>query len=103
MMPSRTGGTLTQGYCGCGNLQALKGLDVKGRKTYRSNCKICRTKAQKNKKTYCQKCLIVPRDKKELDVDHIDMDRSNNHINNLQTLCKKCHLDKTLKERLVRK
>lgn len=38
---------------------------------------------------------MVPLDKKLLDVDHIDGDRSNNHINNLQTLCKPCHRIKT--------
>lgn len=62
---------------------------------YRTNCLKCRKTAQKAKKTYCERCLMVPLDKKLLDVDHINGDRSNNHINNLQTLCKTCHKIKT--------
>lgn len=38
---------------------------------------------------------MVPLDKTQLDVDHIDGDRGNNEINNLQTLCKPCHKVKT--------
>lgn len=42
---------------------------------------------------------MVPFDKKELDVDHIDGDRANNELNNLQTLCKPCHKIKTKENR----
>ena len=38
---------------------------------------------------------MVPLDKTQLDVDHIDGDRGNNDIKNLQTLCKPCHKIKT--------
>lgn len=38
---------------------------------------------------------MVPTDKTQLDVDHIDGDRGNNQLNNLQTLCKPCHKIKT--------
>lgn len=38
---------------------------------------------------------MVPLDKTQLDVDHIDGNRANNAPNNLQTLCKPCHKIKT--------
>ncbi len=51
--------------------------------------------ARRAKKGYCERCLTVPLDKTQLDVDHIDGDRGNNDIKNLQTLCKPCHKIKT--------
>jgi 5-methylcytosine-specific restriction endonuclease McrA len=81
--------------CKCGSKADIKGVSAKGKNYYRSNCLRCRKTAQKAKKGYCEKCLTVPLDKKLLDVDHIDADTSNNHINNLQTLCKPCHSVKT--------
>jgi 5-methylcytosine-specific restriction endonuclease McrA len=38
-------------------------------------------------------------DKKQLDVDHIDGNPSNNKPENLQTLCKPCHIVKTRENR----
>ena len=81
--------------CKCGRKRALKGVGTTGKKYYRTSCVTCRKQAQKAKKGYCEKCLVVPTDKKSLDVDHIDGDRSNNELKNLQTLCKPCHKVKT--------
>jgi 5-methylcytosine-specific restriction endonuclease McrA len=81
--------------CKCGRRKALKGISKKGTKEYRSSCLTCRREAQRAKKGHCERCLMVPLDKKLLDVDHIDGDRSNNKLNNLQTLCKPCHKIKT--------
>lgn len=40
-------------------------------------------------------CPFEKVDPRLLDVDHIDSDRSNNHISNLQVLCVWCHAVKT--------
>jgi hypothetical protein len=47
------------------------------------------------KKAKCGKCGFVPEHKCQLDVDHIDGNRENNDIDNLQTLCANCHRLKT--------
>lgn len=85
--------------CGCGNNAALKGYGKSGKKYYRSGCLTCLRKARRAKKGYCERCLTVPFDKKQLDVDHIDGNRANNELNNLQTLCKPCHKIKTKENR----
>lgn len=81
--------------CRCGTNADLKGLTTAGDPMYRDRCKTCLRTARKAKKGYCEKCLTVPKDKKLLDVDHIDGDGSNNVPSNLQTLCKPCHKIKT--------
>ena len=43
----------------------------------------------------CSNCGFVPIHICQLDVDHIDGDKSNNCISNLQTLCANCHRLKT--------
>ena len=50
----------------------------------------------KYKGSKCEHCGFVPVHSCQLDVDHIDGDRSNNHPENLQTLCANCHRLKTL-------
>lgn len=47
------------------------------------------------KKDHCEKCNFVPVNACQLDVDHIDGNRKNNNIDNLQTLCANCHRLKT--------
>lgn len=47
------------------------------------------------KKDICDRCGFVPESMTQLDVDHIDGDRSNNTQENLQTLCANCHRLKT--------
>ena len=48
-----------------------------------------------HKKSLCERCGFIPEHPCQLDVDHIDGDRKNNHIDNLQTLCANCHRLKT--------
>jgi 5-methylcytosine-specific restriction endonuclease McrA len=81
--------------CKCGSNADLKGISKTGKRLYRTNCLKCRKQAHKAKKGYCERCLTVPLDKTQLDVDHIDGNRANNEIKNLQTLCKPCHKIKT--------
>ena len=85
--------------CGCGRNANLKGIGKTGKKYYRTNCLTCRREAHKAKKGYCERCLMVPLDKTQLDVDHIDGNISNNELRNLQTLCKPCHRIKTKENR----
>lgn len=47
------------------------------------------------KKETCEKCNFVPQHTCQLDVDHIDGNKSNNDPSNLQTLCANCHRLKT--------
>lgn len=92
-------GNKVRQLCGCGKLTAIMGLGPDGKYRYRSNCSSCRTIARKNRKEYCEKCG----GRENLEIDHIDANRSNNDLSNLQTLCKKCHQDKTIKNRDNRK
>ena len=48
-----------------------------------------------HKKDICEKCGFTPEHRCQLDVDHIDGNRENNDISNLQTLCANCHRLKT--------
>lgn len=84
-------GNKLQKVCGCGNLTAIHGIATDGTYRYKSSCTPCRTIARKNKKKYCEKCGGT----EKLEIDHIDGNRSNNHLGNLQTLCKPCHINKT--------
>lgn len=47
------------------------------------------------KKDKCERCTFIPQDLCQLDVDHIDGNKSNNEPSNLQTLCANCHRLKT--------
>lgn len=47
------------------------------------------------KKDKCEHCGFIPVHISQLDVDHIDGNRSNNDPANLQTLCANCHRLKT--------
>lgn len=49
----------------------------------------------KFKKNQCEACSFVALDPCQLDVDHIDGIKTNNHPSNLQTLCANCHRLKT--------
>jgi len=49
----------------------------------------------KHKKSYCEECGFIAVEMCQLDVDHIDGNKFNNDIANLQTLCANCHRLKT--------
>jgi 5-methylcytosine-specific restriction endonuclease McrA len=44
---------------------------------------------------HCERCGFIPEDLVQLDIDHINGDRTNNDSSNLQTLCANCHILKT--------
>jgi len=48
-----------------------------------------------HKKDSCEDCGFKAVHACQLDVDHIDGNKTNNHISNLQTLCANCHRLKT--------
>jgi hypothetical protein len=81
--------------CGCGNVVALKGLSKKNEPVWRSSCQKCHKFGRKQKKDHCERCNFIPEDMVQLDVDHIDGNRSNNDSSNIQTLCANCHRLKT--------
>jgi 5-methylcytosine-specific restriction endonuclease McrA len=92
-------GRLIKGKCNCGNWAKLVGRDKFGRKQYRNRCEVCRIKAWKYRKDYCEHCNKKWEGGRKFDVDHIDNDPSNNDPSNLQTLCRKCHSIKTKKDK----
>jgi hypothetical protein len=47
------------------------------------------------KKDKCEHCGFVPVHLSQLDVDHMDGNKNNNNLSNLQTLCANCHRLKT--------
>ena len=49
----------------------------------------------KHRKDSCERCGFIPEHSSQLDVDHVDGNKANNSLNNLQTLCANCHRLKT--------
>lgn len=90
-------GNLIRINCGCGRQAISKGRNSKGQRIYGSICSTCREIARSYKLEYCQNCGTFPNSKRDLDVDHIDGNKHNNNPENLQTLCKPCHNQKTVK------
>jgi 5-methylcytosine-specific restriction endonuclease McrA len=84
----------------------------------RSKCDSCRRagkKAWKGQRSYtgwrdlslqirtkighCEECGFLPEDLGQLEVDHIDGNRHNNDLPNLQVLCCNCHRLKTIRNK----
>lgn len=80
-----------------------------GRVRYHNICRSCYCKQRKaagrpvptsttrerHIKDSCEACSFVPVDLVQLQLDHKDGNRRNNHPSNLQTLCANCHALKT--------
>jgi len=91
-------GSKIRKMCGCGKPTMQHGINSKGQVTYKSTCGVCRYEARKQKKDNCENCGISKK-VAALEIDHIDGNRRNNDSKNLQTLCTKCHIAKTLKNK----
>lgn len=73
----------------------IQGTSTSGSTRYRSQCTTCRKYGRQQKGHKCERCHFIPEDLVQLDVDHIDGNRSNNDPSNIQTLCANCHRLKT--------
>ena len=69
-----------------------RGYSKSGVRSWSKKCSSCKKKPWvKHKGSVCELCGFVPVNRVQLDVDHIDGDKSNDDLNNLQTLCANCH------------
>ena len=104
---------MTRPLCDCGNLRKPNGYRVDGTtRKYYTSCSPClrarnkqgvagvrgskdrsnlRSTYAKYKKNSCELCGFIPEHSCQLDVDHMDGNKSNNISSNLQTLCANCH------------
>jgi hypothetical protein len=88
--------------CGCNHCDNLF--------NFKSNKRFCSRKCKERDKrsridvkrpyrlfvgSKCENCSFVPIHICQLDVDHIDGNKHNNNLSNLQTLCANCHRLKT--------
>jgi 5-methylcytosine-specific restriction endonuclease McrA len=91
-----TYGNTTRGACHCGKPVRSKGRANSGLQIWDKLCHTCRCGSyRKHKKDYCELCGFIALHRVQLDVDHIDGNRTNNDPDNLQTLCANCHRLKT--------
>lgn len=86
----------------CGKPAEGSGFSSTGKKIYKAICACCRKQKRavgviynQYKKDECSFCGFVPVHSCQLDVDHIDGNKKNNDVSNLQTLCANCHRLKT--------
>ena len=85
-----------RGLCSCGKKQRSNGRTDNGTQTFDTVCWKCRDNGYRiHKKDRCEFCGFIALHSVQLDVDHIDGNRKNNDISNLQTLCANCHRLKT--------
>ena len=89
-------GITKRGLCHCGQLVRTKRRASSGKQIWDKLCWKCKSgNYKRHKKGYCEQCGFVAIVAAQLDVDHIDGDRTNNDVDNLQTLCANCHRLKT--------
>ena len=62
-----------------------------GRKQERSKSQLKKRPYLVHRQEECRRCGFKPENSCRLTVDHIDRNRKNNDISNLQTLCHNCH------------
>jgi predicted HNH restriction endonuclease len=78
--------------CGCGEPVEKGKVNRLGIQLWRTGCKACNDKPwAKYRKHVCERCEFIPEARCQLDVHHIDNDKTNNTADNLQTLCANCH------------
>jgi len=86
----------------CGDVS----IKISGKDKYGNNLLRCKIAYKHNKdakikpwllhrQSICSKCGFIPEHECQLDVDHINGDKSDNSVSNLQTLCANCHRLKT--------
>ena len=90
-------GSLEKRICHCGRNARSNGRDKNNQKRYGVLCSRCHDTYKYTKKSYCEAkgCNFIPLHGVQLEVDHIDGNRRNNSLDNLQTLCCNCHRLKT--------
>jgi hypothetical protein len=90
------GGRVERSMCKCGRFQLMDKGIFNGRPVYKAVCWKCRKEGRQHKKNYCEQCGFKTDNMRELDLDHINADGTDNRPENLQTLCKSCHKAKTI-------
>ena len=90
-------GSLERRLCSCGKTTRNVGLDKQGRQRFGVLCWGCHRSYKYTKKTYCEApgCMFIAIHVIQLEIDHIDGNKRNNDLDNLQTLCCNCHRLKT--------
>lgn len=72
------------------------GFKKSGERRWSYRCSGCSKKKYKqHKKNHCEVCGFVAKHTCQLDVDHVDGNKTNNSLDNLITLCANCHRLKT--------
>ena len=94
-----------QGHCKkCSTIRVAKWYSSKRdpnkvRKNYNPKVSVSGFPLGKNKnirwrkylESECRRCGFIPEDSCQLTIDHIDKNKLNNSVGNLQTLCANCH------------
>jgi hypothetical protein len=83
--------------CKCGNLVEKTGTLKDGSSVFSDRCRTCRGRQRYGiiKGPICEECSFVPKVSAQLEIDHIDGDKTNNDKSNLRTLCCNCHAYKS--------
>lgn len=87
-------------YCDCGNLVEKIGKLKDGGPSWAKRCRSCRGRQKYGiiKGSKCEDCGFIPQVSAQLEIDHVDGDRTNNDKSNLKTLCCNCHALKSYKK-----